>query len=286
MKCENCGTLVADNIQFCPECGSKIEKESTNTSFNRAYQNNSNNGSVNNRQFGNEYQYNDRYQENNAGMYYTGGYSGYSKKNSNKTLLVILIILMIILISFVSAFSYFAFIKPDYTEDISEDTPRPTKEVEETPEVETPPPTETAEDEEKETEKPSEENFYEIYKSDVSWEQANSNAESYGGHLLYINNRSEFEMACRMADENNLKIFWIGARRDIDDSWSNTGWLDGSSMSFTSWCDGEPSYEYEGELEDCLMVFKKEGVWSYNDSPNTGNRFYKGKTGYIVEYEE
>ena len=291
MKCEKCGTLVAEDVQFCPECGSKIEKENTNDSFYGTYQNN--NDSLNNQQFREEYQYGNQYQRNDTGMYYSGGYSSYPKKNNNKTLLVILIILMVILISFVSAFSYFAFIKPDNMEDKTEESAGTEQESEESPTVETPPPDDKDEDEEEEEEEETEEtaepsvgNFYEIYKSDVTWEKANSIANSYGGHLLYINNQSEFEMACNMADENNLKIFWIGARRGINDYWSDTGWLDGTSMSFTSWYENEPSYECDGEVEDCLMVFKKDGVWAYNDSPNTGNRFYKGKTGYIVEYGE
>ncbi|MDO5477558.1 MAG: zinc-ribbon domain-containing protein [Clostridia bacterium] len=128
--------------------------------------------------------------------------------------------------------------------------------------------------------------YYRVYRSDVGWETANYNAYSQNGRLVSINSSEEFNRVCSLADNNGLKVFWVGARRAASDSWNSARWNDGSYMSIGRWYTNEPSYRSEG-IEECyLMVFKVNGVWYYNDAPNEVSQYYAGKMGYIVEFED
>lgn len=128
---------------------------------------------------------------------------------------------------------------------------------------------------------------YIAYKSDATWSEANQNAEQMGGYLVCINNSEEFERVCKKADEQNIKVFWVGAYRNSYDDWEDTQWCDGEDITFTRWLQGEPTYYSEdGEDENYLMVFKVNGTWYFNDAINDVSEYYSGKMGYIVETEE
>lgn len=127
---------------------------------------------------------------------------------------------------------------------------------------------------------------YAAYKCDITWTEAERNAGLLGGHLVCINDREEFEKVCRKADEQNIKVFWVGAYRNSYDNWEDTKWLDGENITFIKWLDGEPSYYENGDEENYLMVFKVKGAWYFNDAINDVSEYYSGKMGYIVETEE
>lgn len=144
-----------------------------------------------------------------------------------------------------------------------------------------------AEDNVQSEEERAKRSFYWAYVSDATWYEANQLALEKGGHLVYINDQEEFELVCQFADENNISVFWVGAKRNPSDSWSNTAWGDGEEITYINWFSGEPTYYAEdGESEDYLMVFKVSGVWYFNDSINDVAQYYTGKMGYIVEWEE
>lgn len=128
---------------------------------------------------------------------------------------------------------------------------------------------------------------YVVYKSDATWTEASQNAEQIGGHLVCINDREEFEKVCKKADEQNIKVFWVGAYRRSYDNWEDSKWDDGEDITFTKWLQGEPTYYSEdGDEENYLMVFKVNGTWYFNDAINDVSEYYSGKMGYIVETEE
>lgn len=135
------------------------------------------------------------------------------------------------------------------------------------------------------TEKPKS-SAYAAYKSDITWTEARRNAGLMGGYLVCINDREEFEKVCQKADEQNIKVFWVGAYRSSYDSWEDTKWEDGEDITFIKWLDGEPSYYENGDEENYLMVFKVKGEWYFNDAINDVSEYYSGKIGYIVETEE
>ena len=128
---------------------------------------------------------------------------------------------------------------------------------------------------------------YEVYKSDVTWLAASKHAEELGGHLVCINDSEEFEKVCQKADEQNIKVFWVGAYRRSFGKWDDVKWEDGKSITFAKWLPGEPTYYSEdGEEENYLMVFNVNGTWYFNDAINDVSKYYTGRMGYIVETEE
>ena len=128
---------------------------------------------------------------------------------------------------------------------------------------------------------------YVAYKSDMGWEDARESALLKGGDLVSINSYDEFLEVCDVAEEEGIKVFWIGATRSYYDSWEEISWLDGSDMDFTYWLSGEPTYISEdGEDEYYLMVFKVGDEWYFNDAIGDVATHYSGRMGYIVEYKE
>ena len=100
----------------------------------------------------------------------------------------------------------------------------------------------------------------------MSWDQAKREASSEGGQIVCVNSYEEFLEVCRIADEAELYMFWLGARRGSGQSWENARWLDGSQLDFTKWLANEPSYSFEGEEERYLMAVKNGDEWYFNDS--------------------
>lgn len=136
------------------------------------------------------------------------------------------------------------------------------------------------------TEKPKV-SSYTAYTSDATWTEASQYARNQGGYLVCINDKEEFDKVCQKADAQNIKVFWVGAKRYSYDDWEETEWLDGEEITFTNWLPGEPTYyDEEGYDENYLMVFKVNGVWYFNDATNDVSMHYSGKMGYIVEVEE
>ena len=136
------------------------------------------------------------------------------------------------------------------------------------------------------TEKPKV-SSYTAYTSDATWTEASQYARNSGGYLVCINDKEEFDKVCQKADAQNIKVFWVGAKRDSYDDWDEAKWLDGEDITYTNWLSGEPTYyDEEGYDENYLMVFKVNGVWYFNDATNDVSMHYPGKMGYIVEVEE
>ncbi len=84
-----------------------------------------------------------------------------------------------------------------------------------------------------------------------------------------------------------LRVFWVGAKRYDQQSWSEVSWRNGTPIKFTKWFSNEPSYisSDTGYSENYLMCFYVDGQWYYNDAPNDVKQYYKDKMGYIVEFE-
>jgi len=127
---------------------------------------------------------------------------------------------------------------------------------------------------------------YKAVKSNATWQQAANNAAGQNSHLVYIDSYDEFKTVCDIAYNNNIKIFWVGARRNSGSSWESTPWLNGMPMNFTQWYKNEPTYISENGYEECyLMVFRVNGVWYFNDAVNDVSNVYSGRMGYVIETE-
>lgn len=122
----------------------------------------------------------------------------------------------------------------------------------------------------------------------ITWTNAAHNAKNFGGELVSINSREEFDKITADANEKQLVILWVGARRKDGQMWEDVKWLDGTEMSFTKWLDKEPSYESDGEKEYYLMLVKIGQEWYFNDTANDITQYYShltDKVGFVVEKE-
>ena len=134
---------------------------------------------------------------------------------------------------------------------------------------------------------PKPEHSYTLVVSDVTWAQAFNDAGvvSETSYLATVNSVEEFETLTAMADAANLKMIWVGAKREINGLWDDTKWITGESLAYTKWYTGEPSYK-DGEIDEYyLMLFCVSDIWYFNDAPNDVTQYYPGKIGYIIEKE-
>lgn len=133
------------------------------------------------------------------------------------------------------------------------------------------------------TEQP--ETFYQIFKADVSWAEAQSRCRELGGHLVVINNQEELDEVVRLAENYGIDRLWIGGHR-VD---GTIVWETGEEVSFVPWGQGEPSYydSFDGVSEDYLLLWNNNG-WVYNDSRNDPvseyPEWYSGTIGYVAEF--
>lgn len=152
-------------------------------------------------------------------------------------------------------------------------------------------------DEEMITEEVEKVSTYQYVKKDISWNEAEWEAENVGGHLAVITSEEEYNKVCDIANESGLKYIWIGARIDsISDDWSDNGWITGEDWTFDNWYPNEPSRidtnDNEEELYLCLWNAKyndSEIGWTFNDQRNDIVGAFpsiSGKIGYIIEFEE
>ena len=135
---------------------------------------------------------------------------------------------------------------------------------------------------------------YEVIKADVSWEEASMICTSKGGHLATITSAEEERQIIALAERAGIYRLWIGGYTTKGYNGMITGhWETGEPWYYNNWFPGEPSrYDKGDSIEEFyLMLWKINGKWSWNDQRNDliNSQFsgtYKGKMGYVIEYEE
>lgn len=133
---------------------------------------------------------------------------------------------------------------------------------------------------------------YEIVAGDISWTDANTAAIAKGGHLATITSQDEMNRLTTMADQAGLKYIWIGGYTSVRDGQAFGHWMTGEPFDFAAWYPGEPSRnDLDGTPEFYLMMWNVSGQWSWNDQRDdvvsgTGLDYFRGKMGYIIEYED
>ncbi|MBR5533628.1 MAG: protein kinase [Ruminiclostridium sp.] len=154
-------------------------------------------------------------------------------------------------------------------------------------------------------------NTYSYQVMDCSWTSASVYAQAMGGKLVSIDSKEELDVILDQLNDQGYQdvIFYVGACRWPDaqddypgptdyywtadgiyrDSWMgrkinrDSGWL------ADLWQPGEPSLEYNGNLETCLTLEYINGRWGLNDVRDdllSQAAHLSGRVGYIVEYEE
>lgn len=131
---------------------------------------------------------------------------------------------------------------------------------------------------------------YELVKAELSWREANAAAMQKGGHLATITSQAEMDQLCAMADAQKLEFIWIGGYTSVSGNQAFGHWVTGEPFNYTAWFKGEPSRDdQDGTPEMYLMLWKIKNEWSWNDQRNDpiGElNFFRGKAGYIIEYED
>ena len=114
--------------------------------------------------------------------------------------------------------------------------------------------------------------MYKLYSSDCTWEQANTFAESIGGHLATITSAEENEVLKHMFADSGCTAVWLGASDESSEGdWK---WITKEKWSFTDWGNNEPN----GERDENHLAFYN-GYWS-DFGKNS-----KSVNGFIVEFD-
>ncbi|XP_014881082.1 ladderlectin-like [Poecilia latipinna] len=94
----------------------------------------------------------------------------------------------------------------------------------------------------------------------LTWGKAERNCISMGGNLASVHSSEEYHeiQSLIMRATYAMKVTWIGGSDATEEgTWS---WSDGSLMTFTNWCPGEPNNG--GWNQDCMqMNYSGEKCW-------------------------
>lgn len=134
---------------------------------------------------------------------------------------------------------------------------------------------------------------YELITGDVDWAEANAECIKRGGHLITISSDAEMQKASEIAEAAGLSYIWIGGYTSVRGSTAYGHWITGEKFDYQKWYPGEPSRDdLDGTPEMYLMLWKVDDKgWTWNDQreglfkDEKIARIFKGKTGYICEYE-
>jgi hypothetical protein len=96
-----------------------------------------------------------------------------------------------------------------------------------------------------------------------SWSDALATCETYGYHLLTIDDVGENTWADDTADLYSNGKWWMGyTDAGTEGIWA---WQDGSTSTFTAWASGEPNDSGAGE--DCGQLNRFHPEYTWNDEP-------------------
>lgn len=110
--------------------------------------------------------------------------------------------------------------------------------------------------------------------SEQTWRDAQSEAESLGGHLVTINDKAEEAWLSLQLDFGR---YWIGLTDDPDfgGSEGNFVWASGETPDYWNWSGKEPSNAFGNEHYAEIRV-TDGSTQGWNDLPNAG-KFYPGE---------
>ena len=128
--------------------------------------------------------------------------------------------------------------------------------------------------------------YYQLFIEDVSWQEARQRCLDKGGWLATVSNEDELEDVIMIAAEGGVDKVWLGCHRENN----VLVWENNEQIDFYNWGNGEPSYVDGGDnvTEDCLLLWRFNNKWVYNDSRNNPvadyPAMYSGQIGYICEF--
>ena len=116
---------------------------------------------------------------------------------------------------------------------------------------------------------------YEVIKTAMTWDEADSYCRSVNGHLATLTSFEEQELITNLLKEEGLSECWLGGKRDENGEF---GWITGEPMVFTNWNGGEPNNL--GGHEDYIHTYSS-GKW--NDLPGTNRKYFICEWGIASE---
>lgn len=140
---------------------------------------------------------------------------------------------------------------------------------------------------------------YQLVKADVDWFDAQRESMAQGGHLVTFDSEEELRYVMDMLDrEEEHYCYYVGGTREANSyeyRWINRlGEAYGDSVNPEDcdwirpyWLKNEPTFKDENDTEECYMdLFFVNNQWVLNDIPSDLTMYYKGKVGYIIEWDE
>lgn len=127
-------------------------------------------------------------------------------------------------------------------------------------------------------------NYFKLYDSSMTWNQAKVACEQLGGYLVTITSSKEQSFVQSLIEESSKHYIWIGGSLDKDRVFH---WVTNEDTTYQYWEEGQPNNG--GGCEDKVMIYsplatKKEcGPW--NDAPNDDSLSEQGYYGFICEWE-
>lgn len=137
---------------------------------------------------------------------------------------------------------------------------------------------------------------YEFVEADCNWQEAYDACIANGGHLVSMETDEEYQRVIALLEAKSYRgiLFYIGAlRKDNDKEYH---WITDDTNAINrvdNWLEGEPSFrdvnlEVDEHFVELFYSYESE-KWVYNDIPDDPIKYvpnYKGKIGYICEYEK
>ncbi len=132
---------------------------------------------------------------------------------------------------------------------------------------------------------------YQLFVSNLSWEEAADYCMALGGHLVTIDSADEEGIIESMAEQAGVTFVWLGGYTSYNDAGSMFGhWVTGEPFGYTNWTTGEPSKDdLDGTAERYIVLWylKAYGGWAWNDTRNdpVSAGHYKDKLAFVCEFE-
>ena len=150
---------------------------------------------------------------------------------------------------------------------------------------------------------------YALFDQSATWQEAESQCEELGGHLVTVTSRFEQSIVEDLISQGNRNTYWLGGYLAARDQWA---WVTGEPFSYTNWSEGLPdNWIIEGEdyhateeqrndiaaCENSLSIYRVQnplapqypGEWNdlASNGECEGEEFFGIQNiGYVCEWDE
>ena len=102
-------------------------------------------------------------------------------------------------------------------------------------------------------------NYYKVFSTKMTWEQAKAYCDSVGGHLATVTSETENELCYALFEESGVSNCYLGGEDlEIDGDWN---WVTGEAWEYNSCHEGEPT----GKEQNVLAYWDNYGNGFWDD---------------------